>query len=73
MALIFGGSSGAAPRVLVELRIPDVLLHLAEYAVLGFLASRWLLHWRLRTGPGALILAPPPPCAWRKSCYRPQR
>lgn len=55
---IFGGSSGRAPSAIVELGIPDYILHAAEYAVLGFLAARAALHLTLRTGWIVLVLVP---------------
>jgi VanZ family protein len=56
--LIFGQSSGSAPDAILALEVPDFALHALEYAVLGFLASRWLLHQTLRTGARVLVLAP---------------
>ena len=56
--LIFGGSSGAAPGAITSLELPDYLLHMAEFAVLGFLCSRWLLHLTLKTSVGVLLLLP---------------
>ena len=56
--LIFGGSSGPVPGAITALEVPDYLLHLAEYAVLGFLCSRWLFHMTLRPGLVVLILMP---------------
>jgi VanZ family protein len=56
--LIFGGSSGPAPRAISSLQVPDYLLHATEYGVLGFLCSRWLLHRTLKTGAVVLLLIP---------------
>ena len=55
---IFGGSSGGAPSVITDLGIPDYFLHAAEFAVLGFLASRAVLHLSLKTGWLLLVLVP---------------
>jgi len=57
-ALVYNGSSGPAPDVIRDLEVSDVLLHAAEYAVLGFLLARLLLHMTLRTGVGILVLVP---------------
>jgi hypothetical protein len=56
--LIFGGSSGAAPDVIISLELPDYLLHVAEYAILGFLCSRCLMHMTLKTNVLVLVLLP---------------
>jgi len=61
--LIFGGSSGPAPGAITSLGLPDYLLHAAEFAVLGFLCSRWLLHLTLKTGIRVLVLIPMALCA----------
>ncbi len=56
--LIFGGSSAPAPPVITSLEVPDFVLHFLEYAVLGLLASRCVLHLRLDTGLVALVVVP---------------
>lgn len=61
--LIYGGSSGPAPDVVVSLEVPDYFLHAAEYAVLGFLCSRFLLHLTLKTNVLVLVLLPVVLCA----------
>ncbi len=61
--LIYGGSSGPAPEVVVSLEIPDYFLHAAEYAILGFLCSRFLLHLTLRADVLFLVLLPVILCA----------
>jgi VanZ family protein len=57
-ALIFGGSSGEAPGFVTDLEVPDYLLHVAEYAVLGLLLSRMIFLLTLQRGFTALVLVP---------------
>ena len=56
--LIFRLSSGAVPDTVMFIGAPDFLLHMAEYAVLGFLVSRWVSLETGRTGWLVLVALP---------------
>lgn len=57
-AIIFRVSSGPVPPLIAGLSLPDKLLHLGEYAVLGLLLARWFLHESRRTGVVVLVALP---------------